>query len=96
MEGQNLRQLLRAQPDISVKDARIYALQIAEGLLAAHKKSVVHRDIKSANIMLTGDGHIKIMDFGLAKLAGQISVTKSGAAVGTIAYMSPEQAGGAL
>ena len=94
VEGQNLRQLLRAQPDISVKDARIYALQIAEGLLAAHKKSVVHRDIKSANIMLTGDGHIKIMDFGLAKLAGQISVTKSGAAVGTIAYMSPEQAGG--
>ncbi|MFA9566506.1 MAG: serine/threonine-protein kinase, partial [Acidimicrobiales bacterium] len=70
------------------------ASQIAEGLTAAHEAGMVHRDIKPANIMVTNDGVVKIVDFGLAKLAGQTKLTKTGTTVGTVAYMSPEQAEG--
>ena len=70
------------------------ATQISEGLSAAHKKGIVHRDIKSSNIMITGDAKAKIMDFGLAKIRGGSELTKVGSTVGTIAYMSPEQARG--
>ncbi|HKI77127.1 MAG TPA: FlgO family outer membrane protein [Ignavibacteriaceae bacterium] len=67
------------------------AYQIAEGLEASHKAGVVHRDIKSQNIMITNDGKVKIMDFGLAKIKGGSQVTKVGATVGTVSYMAPEQ-----
>jgi serine/threonine protein kinase/formylglycine-generating enzyme required for sulfatase activity/dienelactone hydrolase len=79
---------------IPIDDVINYATQIAEGLQAAHKKGIVHRDIKSSNIMITEEGKVKIMDFGLAKVRGGTLVTKAGTTLGTAAYMSPEQARG--
>ena len=79
---------------IPTEEAINIAIQIVEGLEAAHKKGIVHRDIKSQNIMITDEGKVKIMDFGLAKMKGGIQLTKVGSTVGTVAYMSPEQARG--
>ncbi|HVO76811.1 MAG TPA: protein kinase, partial [Candidatus Bathyarchaeia archaeon] len=73
------------------------AIGVARGLARAHEGGIVHRDIKPANIMATRDGVVKIMDFGIAKLAGQATITRAGSSPGTAAYMSPEQArGGAV
>lgn len=68
-----------------------YGLQFAEGLSHAHRHSIVHRDVKTDNVMLTEEGKVKITDFGLAKLRGSAQLTKTGSTVGTAAYMSPEQ-----
>ena len=70
-----------------------YALQIAKGLKGAHKRNVVHRDIKPANLIITSEDEVKIVDFGIAKVLDQ-DATGSGQLVGTISYMSPEQAQG--
>ncbi len=67
------------------------AMQIGKGLARAHQHGIFHRDIKPANIMVLDDGLVKILDFGLAKLVGSKSITKSGTTLGTAAYMSPEQ-----
>lgn len=79
---------------IPIDDVVNYATQIAEGLQAAHEKGIVHRDIKSANIMITPKGQAKIMDFGLAKMGGMSQLTRAGTTLGTTAYMSPEQVRG--
>jgi serine/threonine-protein kinase len=93
IEGQSLKKKIESGP-LDLDEALQMATQIAEGLQEAHKKGVVHRDIKSANIMVTEQGQAKIMDFGLARVQGGALVTKEGMTMGTIAYMSPEQARG--
>ena len=71
-----------------------YAIRIGEGLAHAHRNGIVHRDLKTDNIMLTEDGNVKITDFGLAKLRGGEHLTRSGSTLGTPGYMSPEQVRG--
>ncbi|MGH7599772.1 MAG: protein kinase domain-containing protein, partial [bacterium] len=93
VEGETLRKKVISE-QLSVNSAIEYSMQIAAGLQAAHEKGVIHRDIKSSNIMVTAKGQIKIMDFGLAKLAGSSFLTKDKSTMGTVAYMSPEQARG--
>jgi eukaryotic-like serine/threonine-protein kinase len=92
-EGESLRDKLRRGP-LKAKEALNIATQVALGMEKAHAKGIIHRDIKPANILITTDGVAKIVDFGLAKLAGQVRMTKEGSTVGTVAYMSPEQARG--
>ncbi len=92
IDGQELKEKVRAGP-LPLPEALNLGMQIAKGLQAAHKKGIIHRDIKATNIMLAEDGQVKIMDFGLAKLSDAKSmVTKEGTTLGTVAYMSPEQA----
>jgi len=93
IEGQTLKEKIKKGP-LKLKETITIAKQIAEGLSAAHEKSIVHRDIKSANIMLKEKNQVKIMDFGLAKITTGSMVTKAGTTLGTIAYMSPEQTQG--
>jgi dienelactone hydrolase/predicted Ser/Thr protein kinase len=93
IEGETLRDMVR-KGSLKPEEALEIATQIAVGLGEAHHKGIVHRDIKSANIMVTAKGQAKIMDFGLAKLRGGSSLTKSQTTLGTVAYMSPEQARG--
>ena len=92
-EGETLRRKIEHGP-LPLGDAIDIASQVACGLQAAHAAGMVHRDIKPANIMVTARGEAKILDFGLAKLAGQTILTKTESTVGTAPYMSPEQARG--
>jgi serine/threonine protein kinase/Tfp pilus assembly protein PilF len=93
IEGESLKDKIKSGA-IPLDDAIRIAIEITEGLHEAHGKGIIHRDIKSANIMLTGAGRVKVMDFGLAKLAGQTRLTKTGMTMGTVSYMSPEQTRG--
>ena len=88
--GKTLKELIDDGP-VPVDQCISIGRQIASALDRAHGKGIVHRDIKSANIMLTDEDEVKILDFGLAKLSGGVELTKTGSTVGTAAYMSPEQ-----
>jgi serine/threonine protein kinase/Flp pilus assembly protein TadD len=96
VEGKTLKQYVRekAAAGVPVGQAFDWTTQIARGLKAAHDKGIVHRDIKSENIMLDASGNCKIMDFGLAKLTSGAGLTRTGTSLGTLSYMSPEQASG--
>jgi Tol biopolymer transport system component len=97
LEGSTLRELMKRGP-LPSRTAIEYAVQIARGLAAAHRKGITHRDLKPENLFVTKDGHVKILDFGLAKLtnaskAGE-AATEVGRVMGTAGYMSPEQVRG--
>jgi len=92
-EGETLKDKIASGP-LKLDEAIDIAIQTVQGLTKAHDKEIVHRDIKPANIMITKDGVVKILDFGLAKLSGQTKLTKSSSTLGTVGYMSPEQAQG--
>jgi eukaryotic-like serine/threonine-protein kinase len=105
VEGRTLRELVAAGP-IPVRKLLDLAVQVAEGLAKAHAAGIVHRDLKPENVMVSADGYVKILDFGLAKLVEPVSQelsvlptaagspTEPGTVLGTAGYMSPEQAAG--
>ncbi len=92
-DGETLRDRLE-RGALPLGAALDVAVQVARGLASAHEAGIVHRDIKPANVMLTARGEAKILDFGIAKLGDDASLTRTGGSVGTPAYMSPEQARG--
>jgi len=92
-EGETLKERITRGP-LPLNQSVDIARQVAEGLAKAHEQGIIHRDIKPANIFLTTDGLVKIVDFGLAKLSGQTRMTRDGTTLGTVAYLSPEQARG--
>ena len=91
--GETLREKIKQGP-LPVEEVLDYAVQVATGLSAAHAAGIVHRDVKPANVMVADSGVVKVVDFGLAKAAEQVQLTKTGSTMGTAAYMSPEQARG--
>jgi serine/threonine protein kinase len=93
VKGKSLKERIEQGP-IGTEEALGITIQIAEGLEEAHKKGIIHRDIKSSNIMVTEKDQAKIMDFGLAKVKRGTLLTREGTTLGTVAYMSPEQARG--
>jgi serine/threonine-protein kinase len=93
-DGKPLDAVIQEEGPLPVERALDIAIQIGEGLKAAHEQGIIHRDIKSGNIQVTGDGQAVIMDFGLAQRKDVSKLTKTGQTPGTIPYMSPEQAMG--
>ena len=93
VEGENLRLRMRLGP-LPLDEALTIAADMGRGLAAAHAKGIVHRDIKPSNVVVTPARAVKIMDFGLARMAGGAQLTREGTTLGTVAYMSPEQARG--
>ena len=106
VDGRTLREILRQRGRLSVADALAIAAQVASALAAAHDAGIVHRDVKPENVMVRGDGYVKVLDFGIAKLVTQQSPnewhttaaptlhTQAGVVFGTFQYMSPQQARG--
>jgi TolB-like protein/tetratricopeptide (TPR) repeat protein len=105
LEGESLRERLSGGA-MPVRKAVEFAVQIAQGLAAAHEKGIVHRDLKPGNVFVTAEGHVKILDFGIAKLIAPrslrepaqattlVEATEAGTRLGTVGYMSPEQVRG--
>jgi serine/threonine protein kinase/Tfp pilus assembly protein PilF len=93
VEGESLKDLI-GKKELSIGEVLDVTLQISDGLAAAHQAGIIHRDIKPQNILMGKDHRVKICDFGLAKLKTDVTLTQTGSTLGTVAYMSPEQAQG--
>lgn len=93
VEGKSLKEIISGE-DLPIEHILDITIQICEGLKAAHDKGIIHRDIKPSNILLDSHGRVRIVDFGLAAIRGSEHLTKTGSALGTIGYMSPEQVRG--
>lgn len=94
IEGITLKEYIEKKHNLSWREAAEFAAQICEGLDAAHKQSVIHRDIKPQNIIMTADNVLKVTDFGIARATSQATTTNSSSTIGTVHYLSPEQARG--
>jgi serine/threonine-protein kinase len=94
VEGDNLATLLRERGHLETDDAVRIALGVASALEAAHRRGLVHRDVKPGNILLTDDGDVKVTDFGIARAVSEASMTVTGTTLGSVHYFSPEQARG--
>ena len=94
VEGITLKEYIAEKGVLPWREAATYAAQICDGLSAAHKNKVIHRDIKPQNIILTPDGTLKVTDFGIARATTEATMTMGNNAIGTVHYLSPEQARG--
>src|ERR671919_3198262 len=95
LDGRNLKELIVARGPAPVRIAIDYARQILQALRFAHRNGIVHRDIKPHNVVVDGDGRVKVMDFGIARAGAASQMTEAGSIIGTAQYLSPEQARGA-
>ncbi|RJQ53266.1 MAG: Stk1 family PASTA domain-containing Ser/Thr kinase [Actinobacteria bacterium] len=94
VEGKNLKEIINAQGPLSPKKTMDVTKQVASALDFAHRRNVIHRDIKPHNIIITPQGEVKVMDFGIARAGADTSLTQTGSILGTAQYISPEQAQG--
>ena len=94
LEGEDLRTLIESRAEVPLADRVRILMQICEGLGYAHSRGVVHRDVKPANIHVSASGKVKLLDFGLARVAARETITRRGVILGTPDYMAPEQATG--
>ncbi len=94
IKGITLKEYISEKGVLSWREAGEYAAQICEGLEEAHKKAVIHRDVKPQNIIMTEDGILKVTDFGIARASSQVTMTMANSTIGTVHYLSPEQARG--
>lgn len=96
LQGRELRDVLNEKPMLPVAQVLDIVIQVAHGLAYAHEHGIVHRDVKPSNIMVLGDGHVKITDFGIARMSSAAVRTQTGMVLGSPKYMSPEQVMGKL
>ncbi|MDX6555218.1 MAG: eukaryotic-like serine/threonine-protein kinase [Miltoncostaeaceae bacterium] len=94
LAGPDLKEVIRRRAPLPPGEAVDYALQILAALGAAHRRDVIHRDVKPQNVMVAEDGHLKVTDFGIARAGAQTEMTEVGSVIGTAQYLSPEQARG--
>ncbi len=94
VNGRDLASILRERGRVSVNDAVQVAIGVASALEAAHRRGIVHRDVKPGNILITNEGDVKVTDFGIARAVSEASMTVTGTTLGSVHYFSPEQARG--